>query len=37
MDSNLVKFLGEFEKHKGEFIIVESIIRWSDLWRSVLI
>jgi hypothetical protein len=23
MDSNLVKFLGEFEKHKGEFIIVE--------------
>jgi hypothetical protein len=23
MDSNLVKFFGEFEKHKGEFIIVE--------------
>jgi hypothetical protein len=23
MDSNLVKFFREFEKHKGEFIIVE--------------
>jgi hypothetical protein len=30
MDSNLVKFLGEFEKHKGE--IIQSIIRWSDLY-----